>query len=217
MPTASRWPGRASSQPAKAHGTKLSFAFYERLLDALAERGIKPHLTLYHWDLPQGLQDDGGWLKRETAHRFADYAGEVARRFGNRLAAIATHNEPWCTANLGYGNAQFAPGVADAKQAIQVSHHLLLSHGLAMTAMRAANTSARLGIVLNQWTADPATDSQADRDMAELEYAFGAVVHGPDLQGTLPRTGAARAWRQCTRGARRRLWRDLPADRFPGL
>ncbi|MES2152852.1 MAG: GH1 family beta-glucosidase [Pseudomonadota bacterium] len=147
------------------------FDFYERLLDALQEKGVAPHLTLYHWDLPQGLQDDGGWLARDTAYRFADYAQEVCRRFGTRFAAIATHNEPWCTANLGYGNAQFAPGVADARSAIQVSHHLLLSHGLAMQAMRAQNPSAKLGIVLNQWTADPATDSAADRAMAELEYA----------------------------------------------
>jgi beta-glucosidase len=147
------------------------FDFYERLLDALQERGIAPHLTLYHWDLPQGLQDRGGWMARDTAHRFADYAHEVARRFGDRLATIATHNEPWCTANLGYGNAQFAPGVRDKKQAIQVSHHLLLSHGLAMQAMRATDTKAELGIVLNQWTADPATDSEADRKLAALEWA----------------------------------------------
>jgi len=147
------------------------FDFYERLLDALQEKGIAAHLTLYHWDLPQGLQDRGGWLSRDTAARFADYAGEVARRFGNRLASIATHNEPWCTANLGYGNAQFAPGVCDAKQAIQVSHHLLLSHGLAMQAMRAVGSRAALGIVLNQWTSDPATGSAADRALAELEWA----------------------------------------------
>jgi beta-glucosidase len=147
------------------------FDFYDRLIDQLHERQLAPHLTLYHWDLPQGLQDDGGWLARDTCHRFADYAAEVARRFGHRVATIATHNEPWCTANLGYGNAQFAPGVADAKQAVQVSHHLLLSHGLAMQAMRATGTKAQLGIVLNQWTADPATDSAADKAMAELEYA----------------------------------------------
>ena len=155
----------------KGEWNEPGFSFYERLLDALHEQGITAHLTLYHWDLPQGLQDDGGWLARDTAYRFADYAREVARRFGDRLATIATHNEPWCSANLGYGNAQFAPGVADARSAIQVSHHLLLSHGLAMQAMRAAGTSARLGIVLNQWTADPATDCAADRALAELEYA----------------------------------------------
>jgi beta-glucosidase len=155
------------------HGAwnEAGFDFYHRLLDQLDSKGIAPHLTLYHWDLPQGLQDQGGWLARDTCHRFADYAGEVARRFGQRVKTIATHNEPWCTANLGYGNGQFAPGVADARQAIQVSHHLLLSHGLALQAMRAVGAPARLGIVLNQWTADPATDSAADRALAELEYA----------------------------------------------
>lgn len=150
---------------------ETGFDFYDRLLDALQEKGLGAHLTLYHWDLPQALQDHGGWLNRDTAYRFADYAAEVARRFGDRIAAIATHNEPWCSANLGYGNAQFAPGIADKKSSIQVSHHLLLSHGLAMQAMRAAGTTAKLGIVLNQWTADPATSSEADRAMAELEYA----------------------------------------------
>ena len=150
---------------------EAGFDFYKRLLDELEAKGVASHLTLYHWDLPQGLQDTGGWLARDTAHRFADYAHEVAHRFGNRIDAIATHNEPWCTANHGYGNAQFAPGVADPKSAIQVSHHLLLSHGLAMQAMRAARGSAKLGIVLNQWIADPATDSDADRALAEFEYA----------------------------------------------
>jgi beta-glucosidase len=155
----------------KGAWNEAGFAFYARLLDALEAKKMAAHLTLYHWDLPQGLEDEGGWLNRDTAYRFADYAAEVARRFGHRLASIATHNEPWCTANLGYGNAQFAPGVADARSAIQVSHHLLLSHGLAMQAMRATGTTCKLGIVLNQWTADPATDSAADRAMAEFEYA----------------------------------------------
>jgi beta-glucosidase len=147
------------------------FAFYERLLDCLDARGIAAHLTLYHWDLPQALQDQGGWLNRDTAYRFADYAREVARRFGRRLASIATHNEPWCTANLGHGNGQFAPGLADKNAARVVSHHLLLSHGLALQAMRAQGCAAQLGIVLNQWLAIPATDSAADQAMAQLEYA----------------------------------------------
>jgi beta-glucosidase len=159
-------------QPAgKGAWNEAGFAFYERLLDELERKNIAAHITLYHWDLPQGLQDEGGWLNRDTAYHFAEYAAEVARRFGNRVKTIATHNEPWCTANLGYGNAQFAPGVRDVKQSVQVSHHLLLSHGLAMKAMRAVSPAAELGIVLNQWTADPATDSQADRDLAEWEYA----------------------------------------------
>jgi len=155
----------------KGAWNEAGFAFYDRLLSELEAKGIVAHVTLYHWDLPQGLQDEGGWLNRDTAYHFAEYAAEVARRFGNRVKTIATHNEPWCTANLGYGNGQFAPGVTDARQAIQVSHHLLLSHGLAMSAMRAVGSSAQLGIVLNQWTADPATDSAADIAMAEFEYS----------------------------------------------
>jgi beta-glucosidase len=155
----------------KGAWNEKGFDFYKRLMDAMQDKGIAPHLTLYHWDLPQGLQEDGGWMSRDTAHRFADYAQEVARRFGDRVVSIATHNEPWCTANLGYGNAQFAPGVADKKQAVQVSHHLLLSHGLAMQAMRAVKPKSQLGIVLNQWTADPATDTEADRALAKLEWA----------------------------------------------
>ena len=159
-------------QPA-GHGAwnEKGFDFYSRLLDKLREKNITAHLTLYHWDLPQGLQDLGGWLNRDTAHHFAAYAAEVARRFGARVATIATHNEPWCSANLGYGNGQFAPGVADPVAALQVSHHLLLSHGLAMQAMRAVKAPAKLGIVLNQWTATPASDSAADKAAAELEYA----------------------------------------------
>ena len=155
----------------KGAWNEAGWAFYSNLLDELAAKNIDAHITLYHWDLPQGLQDEDGWLNRATAYHFAEYAAEVARRFGHRVKTIATHNEPWCTANLGYGNAQFAPGVADVKQSVQVSHHLLLSHGLAMRAMRAVNPSAKLGIVLNQWTADAATDSQADRELAEWEYA----------------------------------------------
>ena len=155
----------------KGAWNEKGFDFYDRLLDAVASKGMAAHLTLYHWDLPQGLQDDGGWLSRDTCLRFADYAFEVARRFGDRAQTIATHNEPWCSANLGYGNGQFAPGVADPKAAIQVSHHLLLSHGLAVQAMRAQGTPAKLGIVLNQWPADPATDSEADRALAAYEYA----------------------------------------------
>ncbi|MFA9274281.1 MAG: GH1 family beta-glucosidase [Candidatus Aquirickettsiella gammari] len=146
-------------------------AFYARLIQALAEKKISAHMTLYHWDLPQALEEQGGWLNRDIAEYFARYAQEMAARFGDQVASIATHNEPWCTANLGYGTGQFAPGMQDEVAARQVSHHLLLSHGLAMQAMRQQNKSAKLGIVLNQWTADPATDSEADCAAAAWEYA----------------------------------------------
>jgi len=166
---------------------EAGFDFYTRLIDSLAAKNISIHVTLYHWDLPQALQDQGGWLNRDTTVYFAEYAAEVARRFGNRVATIATHNEPWCTANLGHGIGQFAPGMADPKAAVQVSHHLLLSHGLAMQAMRAVNCTAQLGIVLNQWTAMPATGSQADIDLARLEYARSVQWYmDPIFKGRYP-------------------------------
>jgi beta-glucosidase len=166
---------------------EAGFDFYSRLLDKLAEKNIAAHVTLYHWDLPQALEDRGGWLNRDTATHFAAYAEEVARRFGNRVATIATHNEPWCTANLGYGTGQFAPGIADPAAAVCASHHLLLSHGLAMQAMRAQQVSAKLGIVLNQWTATPATDSAEDVKAAEVEWARSvAWFMDPIFKGTYP-------------------------------
>jgi beta-glucosidase len=146
-------------------------AFYDNLVDRLLEKGIKPHVTLYHWDLPQALQDLGGWGSRDTADRFAEYAAVMGRRLGDRVATICTHNEPWCTAHLGHHVGQFAPGAKDPQLAIQVAHHLLLSHGKALQAMRAAGVKAPLGIVLNQSSVTAATDSQEDRDLAERQYA----------------------------------------------
>lgn len=147
-------------------------AFYDRLVDGLLARGIAPHITLYHWDLPQGLQDRGGWESRETALHFAEYARVMAERLGDRAASICTHNEPWCTAVLGNELGRFAPGIQDQKVMLRVAHHLLLSHGLALQAMRAAGVKAPLGIVLNQSPATPATDSAADVALAAKEYAM---------------------------------------------
>ena len=146
-------------------------AFYDKLVDRLLEKGIKPHVTLYHWDLPQALQDLGGWGSRDTADRFAEYAAVMGKRLGDRAASICTHNEPWCTAHLGHHVGQFAPGAKDPQLAVQVAHHLLLSHGRALVAMRAAGVKAPLGIVLNQSSVSAATDSQEDRDLAERQYA----------------------------------------------
>lgn len=145
-------------------------AFYERLVDGLLARGIQPYVTLYHWDLPAELQRrDGGWSSRDTAYRFADYAEIVMRRLGDRVVSIATHNEPWVSAVLGYERGVFAPGVKDRRLAYQASHHLLLSHGLALKAMRAAGSKAELGIVLNMSPVYPATDSELDVNQARLE------------------------------------------------
>jgi beta-glucosidase len=147
---------------------EAGFDFYDRLIDELLDAGITPHATLYHWDLPLALQASfGGWLSRESVPRFADYAAEVARRFGDRLATIATHNEPWCTATLGYQTGQFAPGHTNRAEASQVSHHLLLSHGAAIQAMR-THTRTKLGIVLNHTPPFPAEPIEEDRRAARL-------------------------------------------------
>ncbi len=155
------------------HGAwnEAGLAFYDRLVDGLLERGIQAHATLYHWDLPQALQDRGGWASRDTAQRFADYAQRLHALLGDRLAALATHNEPWCTAQLGHATGQFAPGQRDPQLAAQVSHHLLLSHGLALAAMRADGARCPLGIVLNHSSVTPASDSAEDRALAATHYA----------------------------------------------
>lgn len=145
------------------------FAFYDRLIDALLARGIQPYATLYHWDLPQALQDKGGWNNRETCTHFSHYAAEIVRRFGDRLVSIATHNEPWVIAILGHESGIFAPGIRDRKIAMQTTHHLLLSHGMALQSMRAVGTRAQLGIVLNQSPFYPATPDATDIAKAKLE------------------------------------------------
>lgn len=162
--------------------------FYDRLVDALLAKGIAAHGTLYHWDLPQALQDTGGWGQRATASRFADYADKMGRLLGDRLASLATHNEPWCTSVLGNEIGRFAPGFKDPQLAAQVSHHLLLSHGLALNAMRASKVKCPLGIVLNQSPATPATSSAADFAAAQTEYArLVRWYMDPIFKGDYPR------------------------------
>jgi len=148
--------------------------FYERLIDGLLERGVAPYLTLNHWDLPQALQDAGGWANRDTVHRFVDYARGIAARFGDRVASITTHNEPWVMANLGHESGIFAPGIRDRRQAMQVAHHLLLSHGLALQALRADGCACALGIVLNLSPVQPASPTPAD--IAQAHFEDGRLV-----------------------------------------
>ena len=143
--------------------------FYDRLVDGLLARGLAPYLTLHHWDLPQALQDQGGWAKRDTVHRFVDYAQGMARRLGDRVVSISTHNEPWVMATLGYETGIFAPGIQDRRQAMQAAHHLLLSHGLALQALRADGCRSALGIVLNLSPVQPATAAPADVASAHVE------------------------------------------------
>ena len=124
--------------------------FYDRLVDALLAREICPVATLYHWDLPQALHERGGWLTRETAHAFADYAEVVARRLGDRVPWWVTLNEPWCAAYWGYGLGTHAPGIADLQSAAVAAHHLLLAHGLALPRIREqTRAQTRIGITLN--------------------------------------------------------------------
>lgn len=144
-------------------------AFYDRLVDGLLERGIKPYLTLNHWDLPQALQDCGGWAHRDTVHRFVEYALGVQAQLGDRVCTITTHNEPWVMATLGHETGIFAPGIRNRATAMQVSHHLLLSHGLALQALRDQGSRARLGIVLNLAPVYPARDTPQDKAKAGLE------------------------------------------------
>jgi len=171
---------------------EAGFAFYDRLVDRLLEAGIKPHATLYHWDLPAALHDAfGGWASREIVPRFAAYAAEVARRLGDRLASIATLNEPWCVATLGYETAQFAPGLTSRATAAQVSHHLMLAHGEAVRAMRPL-TKTQLGIVLNYTPTDPAEPTDADRRAARLKDAFDVRWYmEPLFRGAYPADGIA--------------------------
>jgi beta-glucosidase len=148
---------------------EAGFAFYDRLITALEARGIELHLTLNHWDLPQSLQDQGGWANREVCAHFTRYATEVAKRFGHRLHSICTHNEPWVIAILGYEQGIFAPGIQSKSQAMQAVHHLLLSHGMALQAMRGLGLNTAMGIVLNLSPIYPASDDPKDVAKARLD------------------------------------------------
>jgi len=155
--------------------------FYDRLVDGLLARGIKPHLTLYHWDLPQALQEGGGWTERSTMDRFVDYALGMHRLVGDRLASLTTHNEPWVVAMLGHEQGIFAPGIRDRRIALQVAHHLLVSHGMAVKALRDTGCRVPLGIVLNLAPMVPATDSAEDAQAAHMADLRGRRWYGDPL------------------------------------
>ncbi len=141
--------------------------FYDRLVDALLDKGITPYPTLYHWDLPQPLQDAGGWPNRDTARHFADYARIVGERLADRATHWITHNEPFVAALSGHLMGDHAPGVQDPVAAFTAGHHLLLSHGLAVQALRASGRRRlEIGIALNLYPVHPATDSEPDRRAA---------------------------------------------------
>ncbi len=143
--------------------------FYDRLVDGLLAKSIQPFATLYHWDLPQALQDAGGWANRETALRFAEYCQPVVERLGDRVNHWITLNEPFVSAMAGYFTGQHAPGAQDVGQAFNAAHHLLLAHGLALPVIRAAaNRPLQVGITLNLTSVHPASDSDLDQRAAAL-------------------------------------------------
>jgi beta-glucosidase len=157
--------------------------FYARLIDGMLERGIQPFATLYHWDLPSALQDRGGWMNRDIAGWFADYAQLVARHFGDRLASIATLNEPWCTAYVGHYMGRHAPGYRDLRAMTRAMHHVMLAHGTAIEALR-AERARNLGLVTVLKHMLPASGSAEDAGALDIEDAMfnrwymDSVFHG---------------------------------------
>ncbi|MFI8327236.1 GH1 family beta-glucosidase [Streptomyces sp. NPDC085529] len=162
--------------------------FYRRLCDELRDAGIRPVATLYHWDLPQELEDAGGWPRRETAARFAEYAGIVADGLGDRVATWTTLNEPWCAAFLGYGNGVHAPGRTDDAAALRAAHHLNLAHGWAVGALRERlPAGAEVSLTLNLHVVRALTESAEDRDAARrIDAVANRVFLDPVFRGRLP-------------------------------
>jgi beta-glucosidase len=162
--------------------------FYRRLVEGLLERGIEPIATLYHWDLPQTLQEVGGWASRDTAKRFADYAALMVDELGDLVTDWVTHNEPWVVAFLGHAYGVKAPGLRDWPAALRVSHHLLLSHGLARAAIHAGVPDARVGVALNLNPIRPETDSEEDRAAARrMDGHLNRWFLDPLLRGGYPK------------------------------
>jgi beta-glucosidase len=159
--------------------------FYSRLVDGLIARGITPIVTLYHWDLPQVLEDEGGWTVRSTAEAFADYARVVAEALGDRVDTWTTLNEPWCSAFLGYGAGVHAPGRTEPLAALQAAHHLNLAHGLGAQAIRSVLPDAKISVTLNLHVFRPEgpTGPEAVR---RVDAVGNRIFLGPMLEGAYP-------------------------------
>ena len=145
--------------------------FYDRLVDGMLARGLRPFQTLYHWEMPSALADLGGWTNRDTCARFADFAAAITARIGDRVASIATINEPWCVAWLSHFHGAHAPGLRDIRAASRAMHHILLAHGMAMESLRGMGQK-NLGIVLNFDHASASSDDPADMAAAATQDAI---------------------------------------------
>jgi len=167
--------------------------FYDRLVDALLAAGIAPFVTLYHWDLPQALQEAGGWPERGTAEAFIPYADAVTRRLGDRVARWITHNEPWCIATLGHEEGHHAPGLREPALALRAAHHVLLSHGWAVDVIRRNAPGAQAGIVLNLVPTEPLNPSEAaDVDATRwFDGTFNRWYLDPLFRGAYPADAVA--------------------------
>ena len=167
---------------------KKGLDFYDRIVDELLKRKIEPYVCLFHWDLPQPLQDKGGWPNRDTTAAFAEYARVVAGRLGDRVKVWFTHNEPWVAAFVGHFLGDHAPGKKDIGAAVKSLHHILLSHGLAAEVIRAeVKHPVKIGITLNLNPVHPATDTKRDREAAErVDMFMNRIVLDPLLKGTSP-------------------------------
>jgi len=161
--------------------------FYNKLIDCLIDGGITPHVTLFHWDLPQVLQDKGGWSNRETAYLYRDYAEIVTAALGDRVKSWMTHNEPWVHAFVGHLFGAHAPGLKDLKTALQTAHHLLLSHGLAVPVIRKNSKNCRVGIVHNlEWIESSSKDSRDIEAAQRHDGAFNRWFLDPVFYGSYP-------------------------------
>jgi beta-glucosidase len=173
-------------------------AFYERLVDELLAQGIEPWVTLYHWDLPLILGEQGGWLNRDIVQDFADYTEKMVSRLGDRVKHWITHNEPWCIASLGYRQGEHAPGMKDPRSGWIAAHHVLLSHGLAMQAIRGARSDLKAGIVLNLTPGYAASDSLPDQEaLRRFDGSFNRWYLDPVFKGSLPQDMIAEVEAEC--------------------
>ena len=169
------------------HVNQAGLDFYSKLVDTLLDTGIQPAITLYHWDLPQALEDQGGWAVRDTAERFAEYSAIVVDALGDRVHRWITLNEPWCSSMLGYSTGRHAPGRTEGEGALAAAHHLLLGHGLAVPAIRSADPRAQVGITLNLQPVTPASERPEDHAAAD-RFLMNAdlLFTDPILAGRYP-------------------------------